>query len=227
MKTILAIETCSEICSVALFNANNQQLTSEVIHTPRQHSKLLLPTCEKLLQQANLSVRQIDLIGITQGPGSFTGVRIGAGVAKGLSYSLDIPITPVSTLLTVAMQAMRQQITGLVHVVMDARMGEVYAASYFIETNPNQPSIIKPIDNEKLIAIDKLDLSEGVVIGNAIPEYQNHISKQNICTADIYNPLAEDIIYLVQQHEITKTVGITPVTASEFSPVYLRNKVVD
>lgn len=216
-KTILAIETCSEICSVALYDANSDKHYSEVIRTPRMHSKRLLPMCEDLLKQANLQTSDIELIGVTQGPGAFTGIRIGAGAAKGMAYALDIPIAGVSTLKTLAMQALHQQLSGEICVLMDARMGEVYTAKFRLENNT-----INTVDNDKLAAIDTLDdLANTTVIGNAIHEYSDYLATHNITTAEIYNPLAEDIIRLIQHNDVPL------VSAAEFSPVYLRNKVVD
>lgn len=215
-KTILAIETCTEICSVALYDATQDRLYSDVIDTPRMHSKRLLPMCEQLLKRAKLSRKDIELIGVTQGPGAFTGIRIGAGAAKGMAYALDIPIAPLSTLKTIAMQALRQQLNGKIQVVMDARMGELYTASYLIENDK-----ISTLDNDRLTSIDKIDFTNNIVIGNAIHEYRDYLQDKQINKAEIYNPLAEDIIHLIQ------TTEVPLVTAAEFSPIYLRNKVVD
>lgn len=215
-KTILAIETCSEICSVALYDAKQEKLYSDVIRTPRMHSKRLLPMCEQLLQSAELQSKDLDLIGVTQGPGAFTGIRIGAGAAKGMAYALDIPIVPVSTLKVLAMQALRQNLHGNICVLMDARMGEVYSANFRLSNGT-----INSVDNDKLASIESLDFTGYTVIGNAIGEYQDYLQEHKVQTAEIYNPLAEDIIHLIQQG------GVEEVSAAEFSPVYLRNKVVD
>ena len=95
MTTILAVDTSTEACSVAL------QIGSECIakysDEPRSHSRLLMPMVQQVLAEADIKVNQLDAIGVSIGPGSFTGLRIGFAAVQGMAYGADIPVVPVST----------------------------------------------------------------------------------------------------------------------------------
>ncbi len=128
MTRILALDASTEACSVAL------QCDGEVVERfeilPRLHARKLLPMVESLLADFELKLSQLDCLAFGRGPGSFTGLRIAAGVVQGLAFGADIPVVPVSTLATIAQGAMRKHDCNGVVAVLDAHMGEVYWASY-------------------------------------------------------------------------------------------------
>ncbi len=130
MTKILAIDTSHAICSVAL--NISEKITSRVSAAPRQHARQLLPMIEALLAEQGLRARDLDAIALVIGPGSFTGLRIGAGVAQGLSFATGVPVLCISSLAVMAMQAHLEQHCDLVSVCLLAREDEVYAASYQI-----------------------------------------------------------------------------------------------
>jgi tRNA threonylcarbamoyladenosine biosynthesis protein TsaB len=125
---ILALETSTEACSAALLidgaSAERYQLA------PQQHNKLILPMIESLLAEAGLSLNQLDALAFGRGPGSFTGVRIAAGVVQGLAFGADLPVAPVSTLAAMAQEAFAETPGGFAFPCIDARMGEVYWGVY-------------------------------------------------------------------------------------------------
>lgn len=98
---LLAIDTASRALSIALTDGQ-QLLAEQTWHTANQHSVELPPAVHHLLNRAGVEPRQLSAIGVAQGPGSFTGLRIGIGVAKGLALALNIPLIPVMTLDIVA-----------------------------------------------------------------------------------------------------------------------------
>ncbi|MDP1708189.1 MAG: tRNA (adenosine(37)-N6)-threonylcarbamoyltransferase complex dimerization subunit type 1 TsaB [Gammaproteobacteria bacterium] len=130
---ILALETSTDACSVALSVAGEIRERFEV--APRNHSRLILPMAEELLAEAGLMLSQIDALAFGCGPGSFTGVRIAAGVAQGIAFGADLPVVPVSTLAALA-QGVHEQF-GTTHVLsaLDARMSEVYWGAYRMSDN--------------------------------------------------------------------------------------------
>lgn len=139
MPTILALDATSESCSVSL--ANEFDLISLCSDAPRSHAQKLLPMVDQLLSQADIGLQQIDAIAYGCGPGSFTGLRIGLGVAQGLAYGLEIPIIGVGSLESMALAVARQPgySGNTLMPVLDARMNEVYWAVYDIEWIDNNP----------------------------------------------------------------------------------------
>jgi tRNA threonylcarbamoyladenosine biosynthesis protein TsaB len=126
---LLAFETATEACSVALY------LDGEVIErfevAPRRHAELSLPWAEQLLAEAGLKKSQLDAIAVGRGPGAFTGVRLAIALAQGIALALDRPVVPVSTLRVLAAGA--QSFVGEednVLAAIDARMGEIYGATF-------------------------------------------------------------------------------------------------
>jgi len=128
MTKILAIDTSHEICSVALNISDH--ITSRISDIPRQHARQLLPMIESLLSEKQLRASDLDGIALVIGPGSFTGLRIGAGVAQGLSFGTGVPVFCISSLAVMAMKAHLVHSCEFVNVCLHARDDEVYAACY-------------------------------------------------------------------------------------------------
>lgn len=125
---ILALETATEACSAALFIDGEVRERFQV--APRGHSELILPMLDELLAEAGIGLDRVDAVAFGRGPGAFTGVRIGVGVAQGITFAADLPAVPVSTLAAVAQGVEAARVL----VAMDARMNEVYWGAY--ERNP-------------------------------------------------------------------------------------------
>ncbi len=128
MPTILAIDTSNKHCSVAL-NRDGEVQTA-ICTQARQHAKRLLPMIDEILQANSLSLKNLDAIAFVNGPGSFTGLRIGAGVAQGLAYGATLPVLALSTLAVMAQKASQQVTAEYFIVAMHAREDEVYFAIY-------------------------------------------------------------------------------------------------
>ena len=107
MTTILAIDTSTEACSVAL--QMGDQTIAQFADEPRSHSRLLMPMVQQVLAEAQIKVNQLDAIGVSIGPGSFTGLRIGFAAVQGMAYGADISVVPISTLELMVATYARQQ----------------------------------------------------------------------------------------------------------------------
>lgn len=116
---LLAIETATEACSVAILVDGDVRERFEI--APRLHAELTLPWAEQLLADAGVAKSQLDAIAVGRGPGAFTGVRLAIALAQGIALALDRPLLPVSTLAALAMRAEG----GRIVAAIDARMGEV------------------------------------------------------------------------------------------------------
>ena len=128
MTTLLALDTATEACSVALLH--DGMVTSHYEVIPRMHAQKLLPMIKQLLAESGVALNALDAVAFGRGPGAFTGVRIAIGVVQGLAFALQRPVLPVSTLATIAQRAWREQGTTQVAAAIDARMDEVYWGCY-------------------------------------------------------------------------------------------------
>jgi len=143
---LLAIDTSSPACSVAL--RNGRRLLEDHVVEPRAHTRILMPMIDRLLQQAGLSVGDLDAIVLGNGPGSFIGMRIGASVAQGLCYAAQLKIVPVSSLAALAAEVIAEHDAERVIVAQDARMQEIYVGRYRRaddHVEPEAPEVILPV----------------------------------------------------------------------------------
>ncbi len=127
---ILAIESSAKAASVCIAE-DGKILAEAFLNCGLTHSVTIMPSVEWLLHTAGLTIADIDRIAITEGPGSFTGLRIGMAAVKGLAWSRDIPCVGVSTLEAAATGV--AHIDGTICAVMDARAGQVYNALFKAE----------------------------------------------------------------------------------------------
>ena len=130
MSKILAIDTSNALCSAAL--SIDSRITLRFSDQERQHARRLLPMIAELLAEQNQQLTALDVIAIVSGPGSFTGLRIGAGVAQGLAFGSGVPVVGVSALEIIAMKAHRLYGESNLLVCMRARDDEVYSGAYCI-----------------------------------------------------------------------------------------------
>ena len=130
---ILALETSGSCCSAALLIGDRLEQRCET--APRRHADLILKMLDALLEDAGLTLTELDAIAYGRGPGSFTGVRIAAAVAQGVAFGADRPVIGVSTLAATARASFRQTGHRKIACALDARMGEVYWGCYRIEDN--------------------------------------------------------------------------------------------
>ena len=121
---ILALETSTEYCSVALWHDGVVQEKFELVG--QKHSELLMEMLDALLREGDVELAQLDGIAFGKGPGSFTGVRIACGVVQGLALGANLPVIGVCTLEALAEASERSRVI----TALDARMGEIYHAAY-------------------------------------------------------------------------------------------------
>lgn len=140
---LLALDASSSACSVALLRQDGAQreCLARFEMTPRAHTRRLMPMVDDVLAEAQISPSQLDAVAFGRGPGSFTGLRIAAGAAQGLAFGLDCPLIGVSTLEALALQAHRHYHFRHVVTALDARMGEIYVATWHcLNDTPNLQS---------------------------------------------------------------------------------------
>ncbi len=133
---ILAFDTCTEKIDVALVR-DKTLLGKRGGENPRRQLTVLIPYISEILRESNVSLDELDLISLTTGPGSFTGIRLGIATAKTLSQVKNIPISSVNTIDAIAWGS---PFDGIVIPSMDARKGEIFFALY--EKNKD---VVKPL----------------------------------------------------------------------------------
>ncbi|WP_282065894.1 tRNA (adenosine(37)-N6)-threonylcarbamoyltransferase complex dimerization subunit type 1 TsaB [Vibrio rotiferianus] len=220
---ILAIDTATENCSVALLVGDKVISRSEV--APRDHTKKVLPMVDELLKEAGLTLQELDALAFGRGPGSFTGVRIGIGIAQGLAFGADLPMIGVSTLAAMAQGSYRQHGATDVAVAIDARMSEVYWARYTRQENGEWVGVDAEcvIPPARLAEEAQADNNTWTTAGTGWDAYQDELAKLplNLTAGEVLYPDSQDIVILAKQ-ELEK--GNT-VPVEESSPVYLRDNV--
>lgn len=144
MSNLLAIDASTAACSVAI--SRDGGIVEDFILAPQDHTRRLLPMIDDLLRSQNLPLSDISAIAFTNGPGSFTGLRICLSIVQGLAFGTNLPVIPVSTLEVMVLGAQRLlnlSSNRLVLPMLDARMAEVYWGLYESDFSHN------PIDNKK------------------------------------------------------------------------------
>ena len=128
MNYILNIETATKNCSVALAQEGKIILCKEIAEEGYSHAERLHVFIEEIIQEAGITFQDLKAIAVSQGPGSYTGLRIGVSAAKGLCFALNIPLIAVDTLQVLASQAKVKE--GFIVPMLDARRMEVYSAIF-------------------------------------------------------------------------------------------------
>jgi len=218
----LTIDASTEACSVAL--SIKDQVISEFEICPQSHSIVLLPMIDRLLKQADCKLSQLDGLIYGQGPGSFTGVRIGIGVAQGLAFSAELPVVGVSTLQAMAQQAFIKHQKNQVISAIDARMSEVYAGFYQLDDH----NIMSPMVDETVVSPTKLAayLSEHTQnaygVGTGWDAYQLELNelKNNQGSPEILFPDAQAMLAIGKVNFSERAVS-----AEHAQPVYVRDTV--
>lgn len=216
MTTLLALDTATEACSVALLHDGRVLSHYEVI--PRMHAQRLLPMVQTLLDQAGLALSQVDGIAFGRGPGAFTGVRIAVGVVQGLAFALERPVLPVSNLACLAQRAWREHGARQVAAAIDARMDEVYWGCFRLDGEE-----MRPLGREAVLPPEQAGLPDGgewFGAGTGWGTFAARLPVVAACQADAL-PHAEDLLTLAR---FAWARG-EAVAADEAQPVYLRDNV--
>ncbi len=224
----LALDASTEACSVAL------QLDSKIYASyelcPQSHSLRLLPMIDDLLKEAGIELADIDGLIFGQGPGSFTGVRIGVGVAQGLAFSANLPVVGVSSLQAMAQQAYIKHGEKQVVAAIDARMSEVYNGYYTLdEDNIMQAQQYEAVTPPEHLAEQLSDVVNGpfYAVGTGWDAYAEKLDEQlsalriNAASPAILFPNAEAMLAI----GVVKLEKGQGVSAEEAQPVYVRDTV--
>ncbi len=185
---ILGIETATDICASAIIH-NSDVLIERTISTPHSHSERLLSIIDECLKATQDSINTIDAIAISIGPGSFTGLRIGLSVAKGLAFSNSKKLIAVSTLEALAENARRNKIVSVGQIVfpmIDARRDEVYTALYSVK-NDDLEEIIPPRSITLSECVNLIEPDNTIIIvGDGSEKFKDYLKKVDLKQSSRY-----------------------------------------
>lgn len=224
MANILAIDTSTDACSVALYVQGQYTHRHEVI--PRGHSGRLMPMLQEILPSGDLRAAGVDAIAYGVGPGSFTGLRIAASAVQGLAFANHIPAIPISTLACQAQTALRE---GLVNSgdrvlsTLDARINEIYWSVFRFEKDLARLEVGPEVcDPSELVVDPAMRLLQA--IGGGL-KYEEALpvdirDRLGLVISDIL-PNAVDLVLLA----IEKLNRGEVQSAKEVSPIYVRDEI--
>ena len=207
---LLALETANEQCSVSIVD-ETQTLYFQLDTRAKAQTQTILPMIEQGFTENKIQNDQLTAIAFSRGPGSFSGVRINAAVTQALAWVNDIPVIPVSTLQALAQAAYREVQLQEVTAVLDARMQEVYMASFKLDQN----NIMQLVDEEKLLDYQQAaEYQKYTLIGSGSSLVNSDAVEFQQITAT-----AEDIATIARQNVVEKNWS----SVEQALPVYLRD----
>lgn len=235
--TLLALDTSTEACSVALLYNGEKTYLNELAQ--RTHAKRILPMVDEILTDSGLKLNQLDALAFGRGPGSFTGVRVGAAIAQGLALGADLPVIPISNLTAMAQAAFELHQAENVAAAIDARMNEVYFSQlvrekkctdfgqFFVWKNliPEQvcspeKALVQLANSTALNIATSTATSTTLRVGTGWNAYAQFATK-GLTGSDIELPDARYMLELARVEWLQQKT----ISALEIEPIYLRNEV--
>lgn len=214
---LIALDTATEVCTVALWQDGAVLERSE---PGGQHAERILPMVDAVLAEAGLALTQLDALAFGRGPGSFTGLRIGAGVAQGLAFGADLPVVPVSSLAALA----QGRDAGKVLAAFDARMQQVYWGAYIRNTQ----GIVEVQGVEGVFAPQGVPLPAGAGWYGAGPGWDAYHGALQPHLGDRLAGWQQNCLPQARHVAVLGVAGFqsgTAITAEKALPVYIRDEV--
>ncbi len=230
MSCLLNIETATSVCSVAL-SVDNRLIFEKVSPDGPSHAAMLGVFAEEALTFAKQKSLKLDAVAVSSGPGSYTGLRIGVSMAKGLCFGYGIPLISVPTLEIIASKTIRQiNASGdaLYCAMLDARRMEVYAAIYTDQLKQVRETTADIVTNDTYSSY--LQENKIYFFGNGSAKCKEVILSPNAVFIDDIYPLAADMIPLSTElfntHTFVDTAYFEPFYLKEFIATTPKNKVL-
>tara|TARA_Y100000590_G_scaffold121738_1_gene139389 strand:- start:1021 stop:1686 length:666 start_codon:yes stop_codon:yes gene_type:complete len=212
MPNILAIETSSDACSIAVTNGRKIKSIHSLL--PQQHTEKLLESIQDLMQQIALSYQDLDAIAAGCGPGSFTGTRLACSVTQGLAYSIGIPVISVSSMEILALGIHREFSSPNVTVLINAHMDQIYVGKFKF----NESRIVSV--SEKALDLKNIDSSifskSSLFVGDGCKLIERLLKDLGVELFDRY-PNAKD---LLKEAKIRFSEGLI-LDPQDLAPIYL------
>lgn len=218
---ILGIDSSGLVATVAL-QSDDILVGEYTIHNKKTHSQTLLPMIHDMLSLAEVSVQELDAIAVAAGPGSFTGLRIGAATAKGLGQALDIPLVAVPTL-----EGLAYNLAGadaLICPILDARRDQAYYGIY--DVSGELPEAVAEQDAASIETVMQKVRETGrdvIFVGDGVPVFEKRLAAElgggyRLGADSVRYQRASSVAALGRRYlELGKEMP-----AEQFAPIYLR-----
>ncbi|PTX44425.1 tRNA threonylcarbamoyladenosine biosynthesis protein TsaB [Christiangramia gaetbulicola] len=215
MALILCLETATTNCSVGLAKDGKLLFLKEDNSKNYSHAEKLHVFINEVLQEAGVTTKDLDAIAISKGPGSYTGLRIGVSSAKGLCYSLDLPLISVPTLDLLAAKLKAEN--GIIISMLDARRMEVYSAVYNSNLEQVRDTQAEILDESAFV--EYLEKSKVHFIGNGVAKFEEICKHPNAVFHTQQYPSAKEMAEIAElKHQKSDTEDV-----AYFEPYYLKD----
>ena len=217
MTYILNLETATKNCSVSISQNGQTILCKEMAEAGYSHAEKLHVFIEECIKESNISFKDLSAIAVSQGPGSYTGLRIGVSAAKGLCFALDLPLIAVDTLQVLASKLSITE--GVIIPMIDARRMEVYSAIFNSKLEK-----IREVQAEILTENSFEEISETIhFVGDCAEKAKTVLTKSNfIFHEEIIYPSANEMSELsYKKFQENKLEDV-----AYFEPYYLKDFMV-
>jgi tRNA threonylcarbamoyladenosine biosynthesis protein TsaB len=217
MAIILNLETATKNCSVALAKEGKTIACKEIAEQNFSHAEKLHVFIEELLAENNLKFSDLNAIAVSQGPGSYTGLRIGVSSAKGFCYALNIPLIAIDTLQLLAKQIQIEE--GIIIPMIDARRMEVFTAIYDKNHQQIRNTLAEVIDENSY-----QEISEKIhLVGDGTEKFKKTLTHEKfIFHSDVIFPSTKEMSELsFEKYKKSDFVDV-----AYFEPYYLKDFVL-
>jgi len=219
---VLGFDTSSIVATAAV--VDDEKLVCEYfINNKKNHSEKLLPLVSEMLKNAEVALEELDGIAVAQGPGSFTGLRIGAAIAKGLAYALDIPLLGVPTLDGLAYNV--KHFKGLICPILNARRNQVYTALYEggLVSGYKRITDYMAVNIKEIIDRIQITGKRVIFLGDGLDVYKQDITAElgdkGLFASQAFNMPSAASVAMLGLEKLKKGLGQS---AFEFNPLYVR-----
>ena len=217
---VLGLDTSSNATSIAVIE-DNKLICEYTVNTKTTHSQKLMPMIENMLKISEINVNDMDMIAICQGPGSFTGLRIGMATAKALSHVNNLPIVGVNSLELLAgnMDLSDKKICS----ILDAQRTQVYMGQYKFENNKLvEIKSVDVVEIDELLEELKSSNEEWILVGEAVYKYEDKIKEiENICVpAPSHNVNKASSLCTIAMNKYDQNIDVYD--CYTINPVYIR-----
>jgi tRNA threonylcarbamoyladenosine biosynthesis protein TsaB len=218
MALILGIETATKNCSVALFKDGIVIAEKEHISDGYTHAEQLNLFIQEVIDLANITLKKVEAVALSMGPGSYTGLRIGTSTAKGLCYALDIPLIAISTLKAMSFVVAKNVKSAIYCPMIDARRMEVFSALYD-ENNKQVRGMQADVVDENTYA--EFLVNEIIFFGDGSLKCQEILNHKNAKFIEGIYPSAKNLGTLAKAKFESKDFE----DVAYFEPYYLKDFV--